>query len=104
MLMSSAKAKFYVYFQIVPLLAFVAFAWLAYTARKRIETGQGDAMLLGDVLLLMPLAYLILPIFFLMNVYFLWQAIRAKKFQQVAVVATGLLLIAGSYLIIYSVS
>jgi len=75
---------------------------MAYKAHKLSAAGNGDAALLGDVLLFFPVAYLILPIFLLLDLYALWKTVRAKDYPQTGVVVGGLLLIVIAYLIAYT--
>lgn len=95
----SPKTKVYWYLQVVPASVFTGIVWYRYAAEQFMKSGTSDLGLLLPTLLLFPVLYLILPAFFLLDLYGLWKMIRTKDYGSIIPVATGLLLIAATVLL-----
>jgi hypothetical protein len=101
--MAAVKTKIHAYIQIVPLLACAFFAWVSYTEHRLAAAGNGDAELLIYILPFMAIAYVILPLFIMLDLGILWRTIHDKDYRQTGVVV-GLLLIGITYWLAFGAS
>jgi amino acid permease len=97
---NNGKRSKYAKLQVFPIIASIVVSSVLYYGYRLRQAGSSDDGLLPLVLFLLPLTYIVLPGFFIYNIYALRKTAQSRDYERLLTVIVGLAFIVMTYWIL----